>query len=80
MDVIQQEGMKDKSREYFQEMAKEVKIKSDIAQKVLNNRLSVIETPSEKMKTNLQYREYQEESRKLLDFCKKNDGKKRKRG
>ena len=53
MDVIQQEDMGDKNREYFQEMAKEIKIKDDIAQKVLNNRLSVIRTPAEKGKTNL---------------------------
>ena len=71
MDVIQQEDMGDKNREYFQEMAKEVKIKNDIAQKVLNNRLSVIKTPAEKGKTNLQYKEYQKESKKLLDFCEK---------
>ena len=31
MDVIQQEDMGDKNREYFQEMAKEVRIKDDIA-------------------------------------------------
>ena len=49
--------MGDKNREYFQEMAKEIKIKNDIAQKVLNNRLSVIRTPAEKGKTNLQYKE-----------------------
>ena len=60
MDAIQQEDMGDKNREYFQEMAKEIKIKNDIAQKVLNNRLSVIRTPAEKGKTNLQYEEYQE--------------------
>ena len=71
MDVIQQEDMGDKNREYFQEMAKEIKIKNDIAQKVLNNRLSVIRTPAEKGKTNLQYKEYQKESKKLLDFCEK---------
>ena len=75
MDVIQQEDMGDKNREYFQEMAKEIKIKNDIAQKVLNNRLSVIRTPAEKGKTNLQYKEYQEESKKLLDFCEKMMGK-----
>ena len=81
MDVIQQEDMGDKNREYFQEMSKEVKIKNDIAQKVLNNRLSVIKTPAEKEKTNLQYKEYQRESKKLLDFCEKMMGKrKRKRG
>ena len=65
MDAIQQEDMEDKNREYFQEMAKEIKIKDDIAQKVLNNRLSVIRTPAEKGKTNLQYKEYQRESKKL---------------
>ena len=61
MDAIQQEDMGDKNREYFQEMAKEIKINDDIAQKVLNNRLSVIRTPAEKGKTNLQYEEYQKE-------------------
>ena len=78
MDVIQQEDMGDKNREYFQEMSKEVKIKNDIAQKVLNNRLSVIRTPAEKEKTNRQYREYQKESKKLLDFCEKMMGKREK--
>ena len=78
MDVIQQEDMGDKNREYFQEMVKEIKIKDDIAQKVLNNRLSVIRTPAEKGKTNLQYKEYQKESKKLLDFCEKMMGKREK--
>ena len=75
MDVIQQEDMGDKNREYFQEMAKEVRIKDDIARKVLNNRLSVIKSPAEKGKTNLQYKEYKKESKKLLDFCEKMMGK-----
>ena len=78
MDVIQQEDMGDKNRKYFQEMAKEIKIKNDIAQKVLNNRLSVIKTPAEKGKTNLQYKEYQKESKKLLEFCEKMMGKREK--
>ena len=78
MDAIQQEDMGDKNREYFQEMAKEIKIKDDIAQKVLNNRLSVIKTLAEKGKTNLQYKEYQKESKKLLDFCEKMMGKREK--
>ena len=78
MDAIQQEDMGDENREYFQEMAKEIKIKDDIAQKVLNNRLSVIRTLAEKGKTNLQYEEYQRESKKLLDFCEKMMGKREK--
>ena len=71
MDVIQQEDMEDKNREYFREMAKEVKIKNDIAQRVLNNRLLVIKTPQEKDKAHSHYDEYQKESRKLLNFCEK---------
>ena len=78
MDVIQQEDMGDKNREYFQEMVKEVKVKNEIAQKVLNNRMSVIKTPAEKEKVNLQYKAYQKESKKLLDFCGKMMGKREK--
>ena len=71
MDEIQQEDMENKNREYFREMAKEVKVKDDIAQKVLNNRLSIIKTSQEKDKARSHYAEYQKESQKLLSFCKK---------
>ena len=71
MDAIQQEDMEDKNRKYFREMAKEVKIKNDVAQKVLNNRLLVVKTPQEKDKAHSHYDEYQKESRKLLNFCEK---------
>ena len=78
MDAIQQEDMEDKNRDYFQEMAKEVEIKNDIAQKMLNNKLSVVKTPEEKDKVHLHYYEYQKESRKLLNFCEKMMGKREK--
>ena len=78
MDAIQQEDMEDKNREYFQEMAREVEIKNDIAQKVLNNRLSVVKTPQEKDRACFHYDEYQKESRKLLNFCEKMMGKREK--
>ena len=71
MDAIQQEDVGDKNIEYFQEMAKEIKIKDDIAQKVLNNRLSVIRTPAEKGKTNFQYEEYQEKVKSYWIFVRK---------
>ena len=78
MDAIQQEDMEDKNREYFREMAKEVKIKNDIAQKVLNNRLLVVKTPQEKGRARFHYDEYQKESRKLLNFCERMMGKREK--
>ena len=34
-------------------------------------RVSVIRTPEEKGKTNLWYKEYKKESKKLVDFCEK---------
>ena len=76
MDAIQQQDIEDKNREYFRETAEEIKIKNNIAPKVRNNRLSVIRTPEEKKKTNLQCREYQKESKKLLNFCERMIGKK----
>ena len=38
----------------------------------------MIRTPEEKEKADLQYREYQRESRKLLDFCERMMGKREK--
>ena len=78
MDAIQQENMEDKNREYFQEMVKEIKIRNNITQKVRDNRLSMNRTPEEKEKADLQYREYQRESKKLLDFCERMMGKREK--
>ena len=71
MDVIQRENMEDRNREYFQEMANEVKVKDKIAQKVLNNRLTVVKTPQEKDRAYSQYNEYRKESKRLLNFCGK---------
>ena len=78
MDAIQQENMEVKNREYFREMAEEIKIKNNIARKVRDNRLSMNRTPEDKEKADLQYREYQRESRKLLDFCERMMGKREK--
>ena len=52
-------------------MAKEVKVKDEIAQKVLDNRLTIVKTPQEKDRTYLQYNEYRKESKRLLNFCEK---------
>ena len=71
MDIVQQEDLNDKSREYFQELIKEVEVKNAIAQKVLDNRLAVVGTPEDEVEVNHQHREYQKESSGLLRFCKR---------
>ena len=42
MDIVQQEVLSDKNREFFKELMREVEIKNAIAQKVLNNRLTAV--------------------------------------
>ena len=42
MDIIQWEDLSDKSREFFQELIREVEIMNAIAQKILNNRLAIV--------------------------------------
>ena len=79
MDVIQQEDMGDKNREYFQEMSKEVEIKNGIAQKVLNNRLSVIKTGG-KGENKSSVQRISKGKQKVIRLLRENDGKKRKGG
>ena len=71
MDIVQQEDLSDKSRDFFQELIREVKIKNAIAQKVLNNRLAIVGTSEEEAEVNLQHKEYQKESFRLLKCCRR---------
>ena len=71
MDIVQQQDLSDKNREFFQELMREVEIKIAIAQKVLNNRLAAVGNSEEEAEVDLQHKEYQEESFRLLRFCRK---------
>ena len=42
MDIVQQEDLSDKNREFFQELMREVEIKNAIAKKVLNHGLVAV--------------------------------------
>ena len=71
MDIVQQEDLTDKNREFFQELMREIEIKNAIAQKVLSNRLVAVGNSEEEAEVNLQHKEYQKESFRLLRFCRK---------
>ena len=71
MDIVQQEDLSDKSRDFFQELIREVDIKNVITQKVSNNRLAIVGTSEEEAEVNLQHKEYQKESFRLLRFCRR---------
>ena len=70
MDIVQQEDLSDKNREFFQELMREVETKNAIAQKVLNNRLTAVGNSEEEAEVNLQHKEYQKESFTSLRFCR----------
>ena len=71
MDIVQQEDLTDKNREFFQELMRKIEIKNAIAQKVLGNRLAAVGNSEEEAEVNLQHKEYQKESFRLLRFCRK---------
>ena len=71
MNIVQQEDLSDKNREFFQELMREVEIKNAIAQKVLNNRLAAVANSKEEAEVELQHKEYQKVSFRLLGFCRR---------
>ena len=71
MDIVQQENLTDKNREFLQELMREIEIKNAIVQKVLGNRLTAVGNSEEEPEVNLQHKEYQKESFRLLRFCRK---------
>ena len=71
MEIVQQQDLSDKNREFFQELMREVEIKNAIAQKVLNNRKVAVGNSEEEAEVDLQHKEYQKESFRLLRFCRK---------
>ena len=71
MDIVQQEDLSDKNREFFQELMREVEIKNAIAQKVLSNRLAAVGNSEEEAEVDFQHKEYQKESFRLLRFCRR---------
>ena len=71
MDLVQQENLSEKSREFFQELIREIEIKNAIAQKVLDNRLAIVGISEDEAQVNFQHKDYQKESFRLLKFCRK---------
>ena len=69
MDMVEQKHLSEKGRNFFQELMTE--IKNEIAEKVLQNRYSVIANSSEMAEADTQHRDYQKESKRLMDFCRK---------
>ena len=71
MDMVEQEDLTEKGRNFFQELMREIEIKNAIAEKVPQNRYSAIANSSEMAEADTQHKNYQKESKRLMDICKK---------
>ena len=76
MDMVEQKDLSEKGRNFFQELMREIEIKNAIAEKVLQNRYTIVANSSEIAEADKQHRDYQKESKRLMDFCRKMIGKK----
>ena len=71
MEMVEQKDLSEKGRDFFQELMREIEIKNVIAEKVLKNRYTIEANSSEMAEADKQHKEYQKESKRLMDFCRK---------
>ena len=71
MDMVEQKDLSEKGRNFFQEPMEEIEIKNAIAEKVLQNRHSIIVNSLEMAEVDAQHGDYQIESKRLIDFCRR---------
>ena len=71
MEMVEQRDLSEKGRDFFQELMREIEIKNAIAEKVLQNRYTIVANSSEMAEADKQHKEYQKESKRLMDSCRK---------
>ena len=71
MDMVEQKDLSGKGMNFFQELMREIEIKNAIAEKVLQNRYTIAANSSEMAGADKLHRDYQKESKRLMDFCRK---------
>ena len=76
MNMVEQKDLSEKGRDFFLELTKEIEAKNAIAEKVLQKRHSIVANSSEMAEADAQYGDYQKESKRLMDFCRKMINKK----
>ena len=74
MRMVEQEDLREKGESFFEELMREMEIKNAIAGKVYQNKSLVVTSSVGETEITEEYEEYKKESKKLMDFCKRNDG------
>ena len=68
MEMVEQQDLSEKGKNFFQELMKEIEIKNAIAEKVLQNKYTIVANSSEMAEADKQHKDYQKESKRLMDF------------
>ena len=71
MEMVEQQDLSEEGRNFFQQLMREIEIKNAIAEKVFHNRYTIVVNSSEMVEGDKQHKDYQKESKKLIDFCRK---------
>ena len=71
MEMVEQKDLSEKGRNFFQELMTGIEIKNAIAEKVLQNRYTIVVNSSEMAEADKQHKDYQKERKRLMDFCRK---------
>ena len=58
MEMVEQKDLSEKGRDFFQELKREIEIKNAIAEKVLQNRYTIVANSSEMAEADKQHNEY----------------------
>ena len=70
MKMVEQEDLRDKGESFFEELIREVEIKSAIAEKLYQNKSLVVTSSVRETEMTEEYEEYKRESKRLMDFCR----------
>ena len=74
MRMVEQEDLRGKAESFFEELMREIEIKNAIAGNVYQNKSLVVTSSVGETEITEEYEDYKKESKKLMDFCKNNDG------
>ena len=79
MRMVEQEDLREKGENFFEELMREIEIKKTIAEKIYQNKSLVVTSSVGETEITKEYEEYKKESERLMGFCRRMIDKRSKR-
>ena len=80
MRVVEQKDLREKGESFFEELMGGIEVKNAIAAKIYQNKSLEVTNSKGEREITKEFEEFEKESRKLMDFCKRMIDKRGKRG